>query len=489
MTETTVGHPVRTFVVTAVALFMTSLDNLVVTMALPQIREHLHSGIEGLQWTVNAYTLTFAVFLMLGSALGDRFGRRRLFVGGLALFTLASIGAALAPSIGVLVAARAVQGLAGAVVTPLTLTLLSASVPAERRGLALGGWGAIGGLAIALGPVIGGAVVEWGSWQWIFWLNVPIGIVVVPLARVWLSESRGRDQRLDALGTALVSLGLLGIVLGLVRGNDAGWSSLSVLASFVAGGVLVLAFVLYEARTASPMLPLRLFRDRSFTLANTSSLLFMFGMFGSVFLLAQFLQTVQHHSPLVSGVMTLPWTAMPMVVAPLAGVLSDRVGGRPIVSAGLLLLATGLAWIAVVTTPIVAYPSLVPGFVLCGVGTAMFFAPIANVVLSTVSRDDEGVASGANNAMRELGGVLGTSVLGAVFAGRGGYASGEDFVHGLTPSVWVGVAAVLAGAVAALLLPRRARGGRAEVAVADGNAADMASAHAHPVDRPATAMS
>src|SRR5215467_5636157 len=443
-----------TFVVTSAALFMGSLDNLVVTTALPSIRDHLHASLEGLQWTVNAYTLTFAVLLLTGATLGERYGRRRLFIIGLGLFTAGSAAAALAPGIGALVAARAVQGVGAAIVIPLTLTLLSAAVSPQRRGVALGAWGAVGGLAIAIGPLVGGAVVEGASWQWIFWLNVPIGLALLPFAWTRLTESYGPATRLDLPGVILASLGLLGIVLGVVRGNDHGWTSLTVLAPMVIGALLVAGFVAWELRAPEPMLPMRLFRSRGFTMTNIASLLMFFGMFGSIFLLAQFLQVVQGYSPLQAGLRTLPWTAMPVFVAPIAGMLSDRIGGRPLLVTGLGLQAIGLGWLAAVTSPTVSYLALVPAFVISGVGMSLFFAPVANVVLSSVRRDQEGIASGANNAIRELGGVFGIAVLGAVFSARGGYASGPAFVAGLAPAVWVGAAAVAAAAAAALALPR-----------------------------------
>ena len=373
-----------TFAVTSTALFMASLDNLVVTTALPSIRAHLHASLQGLQWTVNAYTLTFAVLLLTGATLGERYGRRRMFVAGLSLFTAGSAGAALAPGIGALIAARAVQGVGAAIVIPLTLTLLSAAVTPQRRGLALGAWGAVGGLAIAIGPLVGGAVVEGASWQWIFWLNVPIGIALLPIARARLTESYGPATRLDLPGVALASLGLLGIVLGVVRGNDHGWTSLTVLAPIVAGALLMAGFVAWELRAPEPMLPLQLFRSRGFTATNVASLLMFFGMFGSIFLLAQFLQVVQHYSPLQAGLRTLPWTGMPVLIAPIAGVLSDRIGGRPLLATGLALQALGLGWLAAVTTPTVAYITLVPAFVIAGIGMSLFFAPVANVVLSSV---------------------------------------------------------------------------------------------------------
>jgi EmrB/QacA subfamily drug resistance transporter len=444
-----------TFAITSVALFMVTLDNLVVTTALPVIRVDLHSGLSGLEWTVNAYTLTFAVLLLTGAALGDRFGRRRIFTLGLAIFTLASAAAALAPSIGALDAARAVQGLGGALVMPLTLTILSAAVPAERRGLALGAWGGISGLAVALGPLVGGAVVSGISWHWIFWLNVPIGLVLIPLAWSRLSESHGPATRLDLPGLGLVSAGLFGIVWGLVRGNSIGWTSPEIVGALVAGAALVAAFVWWELRTEAPMLPMRFFENRTFALANISSLFMFFGMFGSIFLLAQFFQTVQGYSPLQSGLRILPWTAMPIFISPIAGALSDRVGGEKLMGLGLALQAIGLAWIASVSSPDVPYSSMVLPFILSGAGMALFFAPVANVVLSAVRREEEGQASGANNAVRELGGVFGVAVLASIFAHYGGYRTGTQFVDGMIPAVYVGAAVVALGSLAAFGIKRR----------------------------------
>jgi EmrB/QacA subfamily drug resistance transporter len=446
-----------TFAITSVALFMTTLDNLVVTTALPVIRKDLDASLSGLEWTVNAYTLTFAVLLITGAALGDRFGRRRMFGIGLAIFTLGSAAAALAPSIEVLIAARAVQGLGGAIVTPLTLTILSAAVPAERRGLVLGAWGGISGLAVAIGPLVGGAVVEGISWQWIFWLNVPIGLALIPLALLRLRETRGPNDALDLPGVALASAGLFGIVWGLVRGNGVGWGSLEITTSFVLGTIVLALFVVWELRAPEPMLPLRFFRNRTFTAANVASFLMFFGMFGSIFLLAQFFQTVQGYSPLQAGLRVLPWTAMPIFVAPIAGALSDRIGGRPLMATGLAMQSAGLAWIAFVSTPTVAYSELVIPFVLSGIGMALYFAPVANVVLSSVRPIEEGQASGANNAIRELGGVFGVAVLASVFAHYGGYGTGQSFVDGLTPAIYVGAALVAAGAVAALGISRKRR--------------------------------
>ncbi len=444
-----------TFAITSLALFMTTLDNLVVTTALPVIRKDLHATLSGLEWTVNAYTLTFAVLLITGAALGDRFGRRRLFVLGLAIFTAASAAAALAPSIEVLIAARALQGLGGAIVTPLTLTILSAGVPKERRGLVLGAWGGISGLAVAIGPLVGGAVVEGISWQWIFWLNVPIGLVLIPLAALRLRESRGPNDALDLPGLGLASAGLLGLVWGLVRGNQVGWASPEIVTT-IGGGLAVLAlFVLWELRAPEPMLPLRFFRNRTFAAANAASLLMFFGMFGSIFLLAQFFQVIQGYSPLQAGLRILPWTAMPIFVAPIAGALSDRIGGGRIMAVGLSLQAAGLAWIASVSNPTVPYGELVIPFILSGVGMALYFAPLANVVLSAVRPEEEGQASGSLNAIRELGGVFGVAVLAAIFAHYGGYRTPDSFSNGMNAAVYVGAALVAVGALASFLIPRR----------------------------------
>jgi EmrB/QacA subfamily drug resistance transporter len=456
-----------TLALTSAALFMVSLDNLVVTTALPVIRRDLHATISQLEWTVNAYTLTFAVLLLTGAALGDRFGRRRMFVIGLLLFTVASAAAALATTANQLDIARAVQGIGGAIVTPLTLTILSAGVRKEQRGLALGIWGGIGGLAIALGPLVGGAIVSGVSWHWIFWLNVPIGLALAPLAARYLDESRGADAGLDLPGVALASVGLLGIVWGLVRGNDHGWTSVGVLTPMIVGVLLVAAFVRWELRAPSPMLPMHFFRDRTFALTNVSSLLMFFGMFGSIFLLAQFFQTVQGYSPLQSGLRILPWTAMPIFIAPIAGALSDRIGGQRLMTVGLVLQAAGLFWIAAVNSADVPYADLVGPFILSGAGMALFFAPVANVVLSSVRPEHEGKASGANNAIRELGGVFGVAVLAAIFSHVGGYQSGAAFTDGTTSAVWVGGALVLLGAVAAALIKPRPRGAETPVLVAE----------------------
>jgi EmrB/QacA subfamily drug resistance transporter len=444
-----------TLAIVSIALFMVTLDNLVVTTALPSIRADLGASIEGLEWTVNGYTLAFAVLLLTGAALGDRFGRRRMFVIGLGIFTLASAAAALAPSTEALIGARALQGLGAAIVAPLTLTLLSTAFPAEKRGIALGIWSGVSGLGVALGPVVGGAVIDGISWQWIFWLNVPIGLALAPVAARVLQESHGPARRLDLGGLVLASAGLLGLTFGIVRGNGQGWASTEILGTLIAGALLLVAFVLWELRQKEPMLPMRFFRSRAFAATNGVSLAMFFGIFGSIFLLAQFFQSVQGYSPLEAGLRTLPWTGMPMLVAPLAGAFSDRIGSRPLMAAGLALQAIALVWIHQVNAVDVAYGLLVPAFVMGGTGMALVFAPAANAVLSAVRPEEAGQASGATNAIRELGGVLGVAVLASVFSGAGGFESGEAFIAGLDPALLVGAAVLALGAIAALFVPGR----------------------------------
>jgi EmrB/QacA subfamily drug resistance transporter len=364
--------------------------------------------------------------------------------------------AALAPTTEVLIAARAIQGLGGAIVTPLTLTLLSASVAPERRAVALGAWGGVGGLAIAIGPLVGGAIAEGLDWHWIFWLNVPIGLVILPLALLRLTESRGPAARLDVPGLGLVSAGLLAVVWGVINGNDRGWSSPEIVAALSAGAVALVGFLVRESRTAEPMLPLGFFRSRAFSAANAVSLLMYFGMFGSIFLLAQFFQVVQGYSPFQAGLRTLPWTGMPVIVAPIAGVLVDRVGARPLLVAGMAFQAIALDWLAAIVTPTVAYEAMVVPFVLAGVGMGLFFAPIANVVLSAVRPELEGKASGATNTIREVGGVFGVAVLAAIFSANGSYLSPTAYVDGLRPAIAVGAVVVALGALAAAVIPARA---------------------------------
>jgi EmrB/QacA subfamily drug resistance transporter len=441
--------------IVSVALFMAVLDNLVVSVALPTIHRELGASIQSLEWTVNAYVLAYAVLLLTGAALGDRFGRKRMFVIGLAIFTAASAGAALAPTTDLLVAARAVQGAGAAIVTPLTLTLLAAAFPAERRGLAIGVWSGISGIAVAIGPLVGGAVVQGISWHWIFWINVPLGIVLIPLAARRLTESRGPYGTLDLPGVGLASTGAFGVVFGLVRAQSLGWTSTTVLLSLIGGAALLGGFVARERRTSEPMLPMPFFAKRSFAVTNAASFSMYFGMFGSIFFLSQYMQNVLHNSPLQAGLKLLVWTGATMVVAPFAGIFSERIGSRPFMFAGLSLQAGALGWFATMASTHLPYSQMLVPFIMAGSGMALVFAPSANAVLASVRADQAGQASGANNAIREIGGVLGVAVLASVFTGAGGYTSPQAFVNGLIPALWVGVAVLAAGAFVVLVLPFR----------------------------------
>ena len=442
-----------TLTIVSVGLFMVVLDNLVVNVALPSIHRDLGASIQALEWTVNAYVLSYAVFLLTGAALGDRFGRRRMFTAGIALFTLSSAAAALAPTSGLLIAARATQGLGAAIVTPLTLTLLADAFPPNRRGVAIGVWSGISGVAVALGPLVGGAVVQAASWHWIFWINVPIGLVLAPLSAAKLAESYGPSRRLDLRGLALASSGLFGIVFGLVRSQSEGWGSPVIVSALGAGTLLLVAFVAYELRARDPMLPMSFFAKRSFAVTNVVSLAMYFGMFGSIFFLSQYLQNVLHNSPLQAGIKLLVWTGAAMVVSPLAGFFSERIGSRLFMVAGLSLQAVALAWMATLAAVDQSYTTMIVPFVLAGAGMSLVFAPAANAVLSSVRADQAGVASGATNAIRELGGVLGIAVLATVFTSHGGYTSPQAYVSGLVPAMWVGAAVLAAGALIAAALP------------------------------------
>jgi EmrB/QacA subfamily drug resistance transporter len=452
--------------IVSLGLFMVVLDNLVVTVALPSIHRSLGASIQSLEWTVNAYVLSYAVLLLTGAALGDRFGRRRMFVIGLTLFTASSAAAALAPSIALLIAARALQGLGGAIITPLTLTLLADAFPPAQRGLALGVWSGISGIAVALGPLVGGAMIQVASWHWIFWINVPIGATLAPIAARRLSESHGPARTLDLRGLGLASAGLFAIVFGVIRAQTLGWTAHEVLISLIAGVALVIGFIVTELRSDEPMLPMEFFKRRSFAVTNAVSLSMYFGMFGSIFFMSQYLQSVLGNSALQAGVKMLVWTGSTMVVAPLAGILSERLGSRPFLIAGLALQAIALVWLASLASVHQTYLSMVIPFIFGGSGMALVFAPAANAVLSSVRTDQAGIASGATNAIRELGGVLGVAVLSTVFTAHGSYASGQDFVNGLVPAMWVGGAVLACGSLLALALPFNTRNREVTVATA-----------------------
>jgi EmrB/QacA subfamily drug resistance transporter len=442
-------------VLTAVGSLMAALDTLVVSTALSTIRVDLGASVEQLEWTVNAYNLSFAVLLITAAALGDRYGRRNLYATGIGLFTAASALCALAPDVGWLIAARALQGVGAALVMPLGLALLSAAFPPERRGAAIGIFSAITGIAVASGPLVGGAVVEGLAWEWIFWLNVPIGLLAVPLVLSRMRESHGPDTALDIRGLALVSGGALGIVWGLVRGNQAGWGAAEVVGALALGALLVAAFVAWELRARAPMLPMGFFRSRAFSAGNAAIFFTFASLFGAVFFFAQLLQVALGYGPLDAGLRLIPWTATFISVAPLAGALADRFGERPFMVGGLALQAAGMGWIALIAEPGLTYGEFVLPAVVAGIGVSMAIPAAQNSVVSSVGLAAIGKAAGANSMMRELGGVFGIAIAVAVFAAAGSFASPDAFLDGFAPAIAVTAGLSLAGAVTGLALPGR----------------------------------
>jgi EmrB/QacA subfamily drug resistance transporter len=440
-------------VLTAIGSFMGALDTLVVSTAIPTIRVDLGASVSQLEWTVNAYNLSFAVMLVTAAALGDRFGRRRLYAVGLVGFAIASVASALSPNVGWLIASRAVQGVAAAFMMSLGLALLSAAFPAERRGTAIGLFSAVTGLAVASGPLVGGAVVNGLDWTWIFWLNVPIGLLAAPLVLTRVKESFGPNTALDFPGLGLVTAGALGIVWGLVRGNSAGWGSAEVVATLAAGVLLVVAFIAWERRASEPMIPMSFFRSRAFSAGNLAIFAVFGSLFAEVYFFSQLLQTAMGYDALGAGLRLMPWTGTFLLVGPIAGALTDRIGERPLMVTGLLIQAAGTIWIALIASPDMSYSDLVVPMVVAGVGISMAIPSAQNSVLGSVAEEAVGKAAGTNSVMRELGGVFGIAVAVAVFAGAGSYASPEAFTDGFAPAIGVAAALALVGAVAGSFLP------------------------------------
>lgn len=448
------------FVLTSLASFMVALDALVVSTALGTIRADLGASIEQLEWTVNSYTLSFAVLLMTGAALGDRLGRRRVYIAGVGVFVAASAGCALAPSIGWLIAARAIQGCGAALIMPLAVTQLSVAFPPEQRARALGAFSGVTALAVLAGPAIGGAIAGGLAWQWIFWLNVPIGLILMPLILRRMPESFGPRTALDSGGLLLITGAALGVMWGLIRGNSAGWNGVEVIGTVTAGVILTAAFVVWEGHAGAPMLPLRFFKARAFSAGNAAGFLFFASLYGSTFFLAQFLQIVLGYGPFGAGLRLLPWTAMLFVSAPVAGVLVNRLGERAIMVGGLLLQAIAMAWIGLIARPGMAYSELVVPLMMAGFGAAVIPAS-QNAVVSAVEWSEIGKASGTFNMLRQLGAAFGVAILAAVFARVGSFNSAQTFVDGFAPAMGVSAGLSLLGAATGMALPDR----RAEVIV------------------------
>jgi EmrB/QacA subfamily drug resistance transporter len=442
-------------VLTGLASMMAALDTVVVATALSTVRNALHASVGELEWTVNSYNLSFAVLLMTAAALGDRFGRRRMFVAGLALFSAASATCALSSSVGMLIAARAIQGAGAAFILPLALALLTAAFPPEKRGTAIGLFSAVTGIAVALGPIVSGAIVQGIEWQWIFWVNVPIGLLAIPFVLSKISESRGKDAALDVPGVVLMTGAAFGVVWALVRGNSAGWGSAEVILSLLGGLAFAVAFVRWELRAREPMLPMGFFRSRTFTAGNTAIFFVLGSLFSDVFFFPQLLQTGLHYDPLQAGLRLMVWTSTFIVVAPVVGALVDRIGERPLMVSGLLIQCGGTAWIAAIARTGLPFSHLVAPLIVAGVGISMAIPSAQNSVVGSATLETAGKLAGINSTMRELGGVFGIAVAVAVFAAAGGYATSQSFIDGFGPAIAVSSGLALLGALCGLALPGR----------------------------------
>src|SRR5689334_13290737 len=444
---------------------MVVLDSVVVATALPRMQRDLHAGLASLQWTLTAYNIAFAAGIITAAALGDRFGRRRVFNIGLALFTAASAACAVAPDVSALIAARTVQGLGGAVVLPLSLTILTTAFPAERRGMIVGIYGGLAGLAVAMGPIVGGAVTQGIDWHWIFWINVPIGIVAVLLGLRLLPESYGAPERLDLVGVGLVTAGVVALVWALTRSGDAGWGSAETVGTIASGTLLLAAFVWWERRVAEPLVPLRLFAVRDFAVGNVTTFLMSGAIFAGGLLVTEEFQLARHFSPVGAGVRLLPFFATPMFVSPLAGAVSDRVGRRPIIVVGLSLLTAGFVWVAWRGSPDTSWIELVIALLVAGVGISMALPTVPTAVLSAVAPQEMGKASGINYMAQRFGAVFAVAIGSTVFASYGGLSSPATVTAGFKPALWACSVLAGLGAVTALAMSsRRVPAGEAEPA-------------------------
>jgi EmrB/QacA subfamily drug resistance transporter len=448
------SSPRWTLVLTSAAFFMVTLDALVVITALTAIHRDFGASLSTLQWTVNAYTLAFAAGITTAAALGDRFGRRRVFIVGLLLFSAASAACAVSPTVEMLIGARVLQGVAAAMVMPISLTILTAAFPPERRGAVVGLWGGVAGLAVASGPFIGGALTEALSWHWVFWVNVPIGIGVAALSARRLRESFGAPTRLDLTAVALVSGGAIGIVLGLVDAGNQGWSSPEALLTLGIGVVLMAGFVAWELRAEEPMLPMRLFRSRAFSSANATGFFMSGSQFAAAFLIAQYFQLALHNSPLQAGLRVLPWTATPLVVAPIAGALSDRVGRRPLMVLGMVMQSAGFLWFAGLVGSGTGYWASITPLVIAGIGVSMVLPVTPAAVVSAVGPRDMGKASGVNSTLQRFGSAFGVATVTAVFAASGSLADAASFTAGLQPALAAAALLSFFGAITALGVAR-----------------------------------
>jgi len=441
--------------ITAAAGLVVALDQLVVATALQTIRRDLGASLASLEWTVNAFSLSFAALMIPSADLGDRIGRKRTYLLGLVIFAVASAGCALAPNVGLLITARVVQGAGGALITPAALALLTGATPPHRRGVVMGTYAAVMGLAVVGGPLVGGTVAQGIAWQWIFWINIPVIALVVPFAATKLFETKGSPARPDLLGLMLAAAAMCAMVWGLVRSGTSGWASGEVMGALIGGGVLLVLFVVRELHAGAPMLPMRLFTSPEFAAGNLSTLMLTASLFGTVFFLAQYLQIALAYSPLGAGLRFLPWTVPLFFIAPLAGRLQDRIGPRWLISVGLALQGAGLAWLAITAHHHDSYGPSAAALMLSGVGTSMAMPAQQSAVMSTVPVALMNKASGTFNAVRQVGGALGIAILAAVFAAHGDDRSPLAFTNGFTAAMLAAALMAFAGAVSGLFAPGR----------------------------------
>lgn len=445
---------IRLLVVTCCALFMAMLDNLVLGVALPSIQRSFNADITDLQWFMNAYTLAFSVLLIPFSMMGERFGRKKMFLTGVVLFTAGSVLCGLSGNSLQLILSRALQGIGGAAIVPLSLTLVNAGFPENMRAAAFGIWSGISGLGLSTGPLIGGLIVEGAPWQMIFWVNVPVGLLALLFGSFWLTETKGERKPLDLPGVLLLAAGLFGVVYGLEQGNTKGWTSLEVIGSLGAGAVLLLLFYVWERNRETPYIRFALFRNKRYTAYIFTGFWMNAGIFGAIFLLTLFLQQAQGYSALEAGVRTMAWTGCTMICAPLAGFAVGRFGSQTVLAIGMTAQALALAGFAVlIATAGVDVPFLwqAPLMMLAGAGMGLSFTPLAHGVMTSVPEQSSGEASGISNATRELGGVFGIAISGLIFQSGAAIRTPDDFGTHLVPALWSGAAMIVLGVAFALL--------------------------------------
>ena len=449
-----------TLVAVAFGLFMIMLDNTVVNVALPSIRRDLGISISELEWVVNAYALTFGVLLLSGGKLADLLGRRRIFIVGLVIFTASSFFCGIANSAGLLIGARVVQGVGAALMNPATLSIITATFPPRQRGTAIGIWAGVSALALAIGPLVGGVITEHINWSWVFYINIPVGILGILAARVFIDESRDEslEQRLDLPGLVTSAAGLFALTYALIESNDRGWGSTLVLSLFVIAALFLIAFVLLERHQRLPMLDLGLFRNLTFAAANTVMLLIGLAMFGMFFFVSLYVQNVLGYSPIQAGATFLPMTLLIILIAPNAGRLSDRLGPRAMMVPGLILVSLSLLLFSM-QDETSTFWSLLPALLVGGLGMAMAMAPTTAAAMGSVPVDKAGVGSAVINSMRQVGGSIGIAVLGAIVATQfdPDRPTPHDFVNGFQLSTRVAAGIAFAGVLVAAFGVRKVR--------------------------------